>query len=32
MENITDEVDLHDNEWENDKVTLVISNLKRSAG
>lgn len=31
MENIT-EVDLHDNEWENDKVTLVISNLKRSAG
>lgn len=31
MENIT-EVDLHDNEWENDKATLVISNLKRSAG
>lgn len=31
MENITDEVDLHDKEWEN-KATLVISNLKRSAG
>lgn len=32
MENITDEADLHDNEWENDKATLVISNLKRSVG